>query len=106
MIAASKNWARALGSLRTKPPSRPSATACGFFPCRFFTDGRHTSASSRRLATRVLYDSLCATKGKGRVPQHTGRVYHPEAILEFPQVFPRPFRELNQLLAVKNVDEV
>jgi hypothetical protein len=38
--------ARCLASLRTDPPSRPSATACGFFRRRFFTDAFHTSVSS------------------------------------------------------------
>src|SRR5262245_49594681 len=37
--------ARFLASLRTAPPNRPSATACGFFRYRFFTGGLHTSAS-------------------------------------------------------------
>ncbi len=37
--------ARCLASLRTNPPSRPSATACGFFR-RFFITPLHLSTSS------------------------------------------------------------
>src|SRR6516162_10798956 len=44
--------ARFLAALRTKPPNRPSATACGFFRCPFFTGGLHTSASSHYQATQ------------------------------------------------------
>jgi hypothetical protein len=33
-------------------------------------------------------------------------LHHAQAILEFRQVLTRPFRELNELLAVKNTDEV
>src|ERR1700722_5306882 len=38
--------ARCLASLRTKPPNRPSATACGFFPFCFFIHPLHHSTSS------------------------------------------------------------
>src|SRR5215831_16410703 len=38
--------ARRLASLRTRPPSLPSATACGFFHLRLFTGALHTSVSS------------------------------------------------------------
>jgi hypothetical protein len=47
--------ARFLASLRTRPPNRPSATACGFFRCRFFTGGLHTSASSRHKTWCLSY---------------------------------------------------
>src|ERR1700730_12690302 len=45
-------FARFLASLRTKPPNRPRATACGFLPLCFFSNALHPTSPSK--ATRLI----------------------------------------------------